>query len=306
MFIKSRLMFFPEYVNELQETSIQRLISQHRDGYLVYHYLLKECYKNGYFAEWFEKDSPFIVARFLNKKETFIREVLNYCLYLGLFNKELLESRSILTSKYIQEQYVVIKKMTRRKLDEINDDYRLIDREREAAIISSIKNYFDNDCENGNSVQNDTNSVQKPQENVQNLNKEKEKEKETEKKHKESSSSFSVENEMGKILIHKKIPEFETVLLQWFEYKAGRGEMYKNKRTVKACITRLYNNCNSRLDIAEFMINKAISEGWVGFFTPNQHEMKMFYPEKLNKNGKSTDNTKGVTSSTQGGYGERF
>jgi len=67
----------------------------------------------GCYLEW-DDVARFNVTEYLNVKETLVQEIIKYCAYVGLFDKELL-SRGIITSVSIQERYIFICKNARRK-----------------------------------------------------------------------------------------------------------------------------------------------------------------------------------------------
>ena len=96
-------------------------------GIAVYDYILNSIYYNGCVLQWGE-NTMLDVAEYFDLKETTILEIINYCCATGLYDKELFTSESILTSKSIQERYVLICKNAKIKYN-ICNRYNLISSE---------------------------------------------------------------------------------------------------------------------------------------------------------------------------------
>lgn len=117
---------------------IKRLIKHMSGkGFLIYSYILTEIYRDkGCFIVW-DSDTAFDVSDFLNVPENVVNEVVSYCCKVGLFNKELLASESILTSVEIQERWSRISKDTKRiiiDISQINEKYKLSRNKTEFSI----------------------------------------------------------------------------------------------------------------------------------------------------------------------------
>ena len=94
-------------------------------GYAVYEYVVNEIYRDrGCFVEW-DKDTAFDVADYFGIKESTVLEIVNYCCAVGLFEKELLASERVLTSKSIQERYVEACTITKRIDRNVPDRVRI-------------------------------------------------------------------------------------------------------------------------------------------------------------------------------------
>lgn len=101
------------------------------DGYAVWSYILNEIYRNGGGVIEWDENTAYDVADYWDLKETTVSEIVNYCVAVGLFSKELLSGGRILTSRAIQERYAAMCHLTKRKLD-INEKWLLIgDKENE-------------------------------------------------------------------------------------------------------------------------------------------------------------------------------
>lgn len=137
---KNGLTFFPFDVDFFQDIKIRKLIRhQGSDAVTVYTLLLCLIYKGGYYMRW-DEELPFIVSEQTGLKEAHIQEVINSCLKLGLFSKEMFDKEKVLTSLGIQERYRKICVDSRRVCD--MDEYNLISSEEiafssEKTIISS-------------------------------------------------------------------------------------------------------------------------------------------------------------------------
>jgi len=112
---KSGLAYFNIDTDRYQDTRIKRLKHKHGlAGMAVYDYLLCEIYRDkGFFIDWNE-DAAFIVTEYFDVEETLVKEIVNYCAEVGLFDKDIL-ARGMLTSKSIQTRYVLICKNAKRK-----------------------------------------------------------------------------------------------------------------------------------------------------------------------------------------------
>jgi len=126
---KKGLLYFQTDVDMFQDRKIKRLIrTAGGRGFTIFFYLLTEIYRHeGYFLEW-DEDTAFDVSDDLNEKESVVNETVKVCLSLGLFDKELATSGSILTSKSIQERWLKICKDANRKDTEINPLYDLLNK----------------------------------------------------------------------------------------------------------------------------------------------------------------------------------
>lgn len=114
--IKRGLDYFPMDIDFFQDIRIRKLIKyQSGKAITVYALLLCNIYRNGYYIEW-DKELPFIISEQTGYTEAYIQEVIDCCMNIGLFSKELFESAKVLTSKGVQERYANICAATRRKV----------------------------------------------------------------------------------------------------------------------------------------------------------------------------------------------
>ena len=133
---KVGLDYFPIDVDMFQDIKVRKLI-RHQGGKAITVYALLLCYiyKSGYYLRW-DKELPFIISELLGYEEVFITEVIKCCLLLGLLDKALYDSESVLTSKGIQLRYLRSCSEIRRK--GVIKEYNLISSE-EKSISSEEK-----------------------------------------------------------------------------------------------------------------------------------------------------------------------
>lgn len=114
---KSGLDYFPVDIDMFQDIRIRKLIKyQSGKAVTVYTVLLCIIYKSGYYIKW-DEELPFIISEITGFDEAYISEVITCCLKLGLFNQDLFNHDSVLTSKGIQERYQLICMLSRRVCD---------------------------------------------------------------------------------------------------------------------------------------------------------------------------------------------
>ena len=126
---KTGLSYFPMDVDLFQDIRIRKLIKyQSGKAITVYALLLCLIYKRGYYMRW-DEELPFIISEQTGFEEAYILEVIRSCMTLGLFSKKLYDDEQIITSKGIQERYLYICKLLKRRVS--ITEYLLIDEEKE-------------------------------------------------------------------------------------------------------------------------------------------------------------------------------
>lgn len=125
--IKTSLDYYRVDTDRYQDIRIKRLKKVFRGtGIAVYDYILCEIYRvRGCYIEW-DESTVFDVAEYFDLKETQVKEIVNYCCSVGLFDKELLASGSVLTSSAIQRRYIEMCTAAKRKEIIIPEQYRII------------------------------------------------------------------------------------------------------------------------------------------------------------------------------------
>ena len=133
---KEGLNYFPFDVDFFQDIKIRKLIKyQGSNAIAIYAFILCNIYKDGYYIRW-DNDFPFIISEQTGYDESYIVEVINCCLDIGLFSKNLFDSERVITSFGIQDRYRKINDLCRRKSD--ISEYMLISSE-EKRISSEEK-----------------------------------------------------------------------------------------------------------------------------------------------------------------------
>lgn len=124
---KIGLDYFPFEVSFFSDLKVRRLIRKNGGQSIsIYAYLLCLIYENGYYIRWNE-DMTFLIHEAVGIDEAFINEVLDSCIEVDLFDKEMFDLESVLTSKGIQERYSYVNKQCKRKA--IVSEFKLIDSE---------------------------------------------------------------------------------------------------------------------------------------------------------------------------------
>ncbi len=90
------------------------------------------------FLEW-DESTVFDVAEYFGLKENLVKEIVNYCAFVGLFNKELLCRESVLTSRSIQQRYIDTCTRAKRKNFKIPEKYVILT-EESPKITEEYKN----------------------------------------------------------------------------------------------------------------------------------------------------------------------
>lgn len=115
-----------------QDIKIKRLKKDFgTSGIAVYDYILCEIYRvRGCFLVW-DDSTAFDVAEYFGLKESLVYEIVNYCGVVGLFNKELLTSGSIISSRSIQQRFIEMSTRAKRKDFKIPNEINILLEERE-------------------------------------------------------------------------------------------------------------------------------------------------------------------------------
>ena len=123
---KIGLSYFPLDTTFFQDIKIRKLIKyQGGKAISVYAYLLCNIYDAGYYIKW-DDELPFMISEVTGYDEAYIHEAIKVCVNVGLFSKEMFE-QGIVTSKGIQERYMMIVQLSKRKA--IVSEFNLISSE---------------------------------------------------------------------------------------------------------------------------------------------------------------------------------
>jgi hypothetical protein len=104
---KEGLDYFPLDVDIDQDDKVIIIIAKYgMQGFGILIKLLMEIYKNGYFYDWTEKEQIIFSSR-VSVDINLVKELVNDCIKWGLFNQSKYDEFKILTSKGIQERYLL-------------------------------------------------------------------------------------------------------------------------------------------------------------------------------------------------------
>lgn len=128
-------------------------------GFGVFFYICTKAYAtNGYYYEWREKTSAAAIAKRMSggiKSDT-VKQVVQLCLQIGLFDNGLFDRERILTNKMMQERYMYAIEKRSKRGRTINKGYWLLKEDETKAYIIVPENEH-NLSENGNNLaENDT------------------------------------------------------------------------------------------------------------------------------------------------------
>lgn len=113
---KQGFEYFPFDVDFFNDLKIRKLIRrQGGKAVTVYACLLCNIYKCGYYMRW-DDELPFYISELTGFEDAYIRQVINDCFLLGLFDGALYKKSGVITSKGVQERYSMIyEQITHRK-----------------------------------------------------------------------------------------------------------------------------------------------------------------------------------------------
>jgi hypothetical protein len=131
----SGLDYYPFDTDFFSDIKIRKLIRrQGGKAITVYACVLCFIYKNGYYIGA-DNELAFIISEQTGCEEAYIRQVLECCFSLGLFDMELYDTEKIITSKGIQERYSKICSLTKKRTG--ISEYNLITSERKPIITET-------------------------------------------------------------------------------------------------------------------------------------------------------------------------
>lgn len=127
---KKGLDFYRCNTNRYQDSKIKRLIFKYKsDGIAVWDFILNEIYRiEGSFIS-FDENLVFLTADSLRITEELVKDIINYCIEINLFSKEIVEKTAFLTSISIQQFYKEAAIVSKRKVVNIPELIQLITEE---------------------------------------------------------------------------------------------------------------------------------------------------------------------------------
>jgi len=120
---KTGLDYFPMDVHE-DEKLLLLEVEYGLEGHMIFLKILKMIYAENYYLEWNYRKQKLLSHR-INVDNNHLSCVINECINLGLFNKNLYETYGILTSSGIQKRF--FKAIDRRIKINVDRNYLLVD-----------------------------------------------------------------------------------------------------------------------------------------------------------------------------------
>ena len=113
---KNGFSYYKAETDRYQDIKIKRLKKRYGcDGYAVYQYALNEIYRvEGCYIRWTE-DQHFDCADYWGLPEARVKEIIDYCAEVCLFNTLIWKNQCILTARAIQSRYLDICKVSKKK-----------------------------------------------------------------------------------------------------------------------------------------------------------------------------------------------
>lgn len=114
---KNGFNYYKAETDRYQDIKIKRLKKKYGcDGYAIYQYALNEIYRvEGCYIRWTE-DQLFDCADYWGVAEEHVREIIDYCTEICLFDPVIWKERCILTARAIQSRYLDICKVSKKKV----------------------------------------------------------------------------------------------------------------------------------------------------------------------------------------------
>lgn len=113
---KNGFNYYKAETDRYQDIKIKRLKKRYGcDGYAVYQYALNEIYRvEGCYIRWTE-DQHFDCADYWGLPEARVKDIIDYCAEICLFNTLIWQKQCILTARAIQSRYLDICKVSKKK-----------------------------------------------------------------------------------------------------------------------------------------------------------------------------------------------
>lgn len=231
---KNGIDYFP--LDTVMDDKVEYIEAKHGlEGFAIIIKLLQKIYSTGYYYEWGEKEEWLFCKR-VNCEYDLLIKIINDCINIGIFNKDLYQKYKVLTSAGIQKRYFGAIK--RRKDVDVVEKYMIIDLKN-----INVDNNEVNVCNNLKNVSINTQSkVKKSKVNK----KEKINKKENHKiKFAEFVSMTNDEYEKLKVTHGKKALQRMIEILD--NYKGSTGKTYKNDyRAILNWVVKRYNEENTK------------------------------------------------------------
>lgn len=246
-------------------------------GFGVYFYLCQMAFgSEGYFYEWCY-DLCATTARKMGGGvgAGTVKETVDYCLQIGLFDKGLFDRWGVLTSKGIQRSYLLVLKSKNRKGTEIIEEYWILDKSEyeDYQDLVFVRKNSNSLGENDNSLEVNKHSLEV---NANSLRQKKSKVKES-----------KVNNNVHSDEVHDadSLDDFFESIWKLYPIKKGKGQVSKTKKQVLhrigyeqvcRCVERFVNDMESENRDKKYWMHGStfFNSGYVDYLDCN------YIPEK--------------------------
>ena len=302
---KKGLEYFSLDVSFYWDIKVRKLVRRKGGKSLtVYIILLCLIYENGYFLSW-DDDLPFIISEVSGFEEDTIIDIINYCVEVGLFNKDMYERDGVLTSHSIQERYKSACSMTKRRLSP-DLPYQLIPLSQpsitgKSSRISGEQSLVFSEETPISSEETAVNSEETPipsEETKVNSGKSTQRKEKKKKKNNIPPNPPSggqglttdsdvvvqgdVEGEEGTVFCNPAGYEkfdlsyidepYREAFFRWLEYKrADQSFKYRSEKSIRTCYNSLVKLSGSDSQKAMLIVEQSITNGWKGLFSLQQN-----------------------------------
>lgn len=292
---KQGMEYFTVDVNFYQDIKIRKLIRYKGvQAVSVYHILLCQIYASGYYLLW-DDDIPFTVSEIAHLEEDYVKDVIDYCLSIELFNKTLYEQNNVLSSRGIQQRFFDFCAVAKRRLP---DDlpYRLVESKgssvitEENAVISEETRVISEETDD-NAEETPINAGKSAQSKVKESKGENIPPISPQGGMGDSPSGGSDLNDAGaaeevpaadevssnpvgyeKFDLSFVCDELRESFFRWLDYKrVDQRFKYKSVTSIKTCYNSLVKFSRSDPAKAMLIVEQSITNGWKGMFNSNMN-----------------------------------
>lgn len=274
---KIGLDYYSTDVDIVRNIKIQKLLRHHKGpaalGVLIG--LFSQIYGHGYYILW-DDDQRFLLSRDLFFDEDYIQEIIDACLGIGIFDSNLYGEHQILTSRGIQQRYVLA--TTRRQMDNYPLPYMYPDIKRKLMHTETELMLTETELMLTESTQS---KVKKSK--VKNNNPLTPLEGESDESDPVPGSGdilsadspsadedpMRVNNPVGYETMDLSFVDdnFRKVFFQFLEYKrVDHRFKFKSAVSLKTCYNRLVRFAENDPQKAALIVETCIANGWKGFF----------------------------------------
>ncbi|WP_304250124.1 DUF4373 domain-containing protein [Parabacteroides gordonii] len=169
--IKKGLDYFPVDTDIFENIQIRKLKNQYKSsGFLVYFAILCDIYKKeGYFLR-ISEDYLYDLSDRMGETEEEVQKIIDYCLQINLFDRQKYDLFHILTSKSIQERYILVVKRCK---NPICEEFSCVNVPETGVSVTEMRQRKEKESK-GNLQQQQQRMREEPKEEPQNLDEERE------------------------------------------------------------------------------------------------------------------------------------